>query len=335
VSAERVAVLVLAYGGPASLDEVGPFLARVMAPRVPSPEAVARAAERYRAIGGGSPLVRGTLAFARRFQDRLEQAVRERAAAPGQSAPIHVVAGMRHTEPSIAGAVNEAFLHADRVVAVVMASHQSERATGGYSRDVRAAYEALPLSLTDGRAAPTFVHSWHRAPAYVGAVADAARVALVRLSSRVTPPETHVLFTAHSVPLGGVGGDPEYEGSLRETAEDVARLLGIDTWSLAYQSRSPGGSHDWLGPASEDVLRQAASDGVKGVVVVPLGFVSEHLETLYDLDIELARTADDLGLETERAATVQESEGFMSTLVDAVFTRLWIDSSIEKKEPGN
>jgi len=332
---ERVAVLVLAYGGPASLDEVGPFLGRIMAPRVPSPEAIARAVERYRAIGGRSPLVEGTLAFAGKLQDRLEAAAAEREGASGRTTTFHVITGMRHTEPYIAGAVEQAFSHADRVVALVMASHQSERATGGYAKDVHAAYEALPSSLRDGKSPPVFARSWHRTAAYVGAVADAARAALERLSERVALAETLVVFTAHSVPLGGAGGDSEYEGSLRETAEDVARLLDAVTWRLAFQSRSPGGSHDWLGPASEDVLRQAAGDGVRGVAVVPLGFVSENLETLYDLDIELARFADDAGLEMERAATVQGSEGFVSTLVDVVFAHLRTDPRIVEKEVGH
>ncbi len=335
MAVERVAVLVLAYGGPASLEEVGPFLGRVMAPRVPSPEAVARAVERYRAIGGRSPLVENTLAFARRLQDRLEAAAAERAGASGPTATFPVIAGMRHTQPGIAGAVEQAFAHADRVVALVMASHQSERATGAYGREVRGAYEALAPTLREGKSPPTFVRSWHRAPAYVAAVADAGRAALTRLSERVAPAEDLVVFTAHSVPLSGAGGDPEYESSLRETAEDVARLLGAVAWRLAYQSRSPGGPHDWLGPAAEDVLRQAAAEGVRGVAVVPLGFVSEHLETLYDLDIELARVADEAGLEMERAATVQDSEGFVSTLVDAVFARLQTDPRSVEKEVGD
>jgi ferrochelatase len=305
---EKVAVLLLAYGGPADLDEVDPFLRRIMAPREPSPESLARAVERYRAIGGSSPLVENTLLQARLLQERLDS----------EEAEFVVLPGMRHTGPTIADAVRRAAeSDADAAVAVIMASHQSDRATGAYAGDLALAWDGLSDELKVRMPFPSVVAPWHTSPAYLEAVAGRVEAAL-RTIEDLSPSEVTVVFTAHSLPLLDGTGDPDYEGALEETVMGVMQILGPRPWRLAYQSASPARGARWLGPAVEDVVHDLAQTGTRGVVVAPLGFVSEHLETLYDLDIELARVARDLGLTMARAGTVHDSPLFIEALAGAV-----------------
>jgi ferrochelatase len=315
---ERIAVLLLAYGGPASLEEVPRFLRSIMAPREPSDEVVARATERYRAIGGRSPLVDNTLLQARLLQERLDGvAFADRVS--GAPVSFHVVPGMRHTEPDFSQALRVAVdqCHA-RMVAVIMASHQSERATGAYHRDLTAAYDDLPAGIRARVAPPVAVQPWHTSEAFLNAVAGRVIKALSTLADGDPPSDIPILFTAHSLPLVEGKGDPVYEEALLATARGVMALVGQRPWTLAYQSASAARGGQWSGPAIEEVLREAAEAGTRDVVVAPLGFVSEHLETLYDLDIELAAEARRLGVRMARAGTVHDSPMFIETLAAAV-----------------
>ncbi|MHB9149595.1 MAG: ferrochelatase [Thermoleophilia bacterium] len=314
---ERVAVLMLAYGGPASLDHVEPFLRRIMAPREPSEEALARAVDRYRAIGGRSPLVENTLYQARLLQERLDLLAASAFDLDARRVSFEVIPGMRHTEPTIDEAVRRGVEVADEtVIALIMASHQSERATGAYLRDVAASFAALSAEERSEVEPPIYVEAWHTSPLFLRAVAD--RVAE---ASRVWDQGLEgaaVLFTAHSLPVVDDGGDPVYEQALKATIEGVMDLIGDHRWSLAYQSASPARGGRWLGPRVEDALGELAVAGFRKVVVTPLGFVSEHLETLYDLDIELAREAREAGVEMVRAGTVHDSPAFMEALAQSV-----------------
>lgn len=320
---ERVAVLALAYGGPESLDRVEPFLRRIMAPREPSPETVARAVERYSRIGGRSPLVENTREQARALEERLNALDTDRSA-DGRRAAFRVFVGLRHTTPGVQEALGQAAAEADRsVAAVVLASHQSERATGGYLRDLASAFAGLPEAERARLGAPLVVDSWHTSVPFLQAVAGRIEEAAVRLAARGAPGAMVVMFTAHSLPLLAGAGDPEYERGLRATIEAVLPLLSTPLpWILAYQSASVARGGEWLGPDAGSEMRRLAAEGVGGVVVMPLGFVSEHLETLFDLDIELAGVAAEAGVLMERAATVQGTPGLMDALAGAVFASL-------------
>ncbi len=315
-SHEKVGVLVLAYGGPASLDEVEPFLRRVMAPRAPSEEMVARAVARYQAIGGRSPLVENTLRQARSLQELLDSYDDD--PTPGhERVRFQVFPGMRHTSPDIDEAVRLAVEASDTTaIVLIMASHQSERATGAYLRDVAASFDALDEERRFGKEPPAYVEAWHTSPLFLRAVAD--RVLEAVRSTDFGSEGAAVLFTAHSLPLIDGQGDPEYEHGLLATAEGVMSLVGDYPWSLAYQSASAARGGRWLGPPAEDAIRGLVAAGRRRVVVVPLGFVSEHLETLYDLDIDLAREAQEAGVEMVRAATVQDSRRFIEALAGSV-----------------
>jgi len=313
-------VLVLAYGGPVSLDHVEPFLRRIMAPREPSEEVVAGAIARYRAIGGRSPLVENTLQQARLLQQRLDSCE----AGPdtgGGRVSFQVVPGMRHTAPTIEEAVHQAVEASDgTVIALIMASHQSERATGAYLRDVAVSFRTLTDEARAGMEPPVYVEAWHTSPLFLRAVAD--RVVEAQRSFAGGFEGGTVLFTAHSLPLVDGRGDPDYEQGLRATAEGVMSLVGDCPWSVAYQSAAPSRGARWLGPPAEDIIREVGASSRRRVLVAPLGFVSEHLETLYDLDIELAREAREAGVEMVRAATVQDSPVFMEALAESVLACL-------------
>lgn len=316
-AAERVAVLMLAYGGPASLDHVKPFLRRIMAPREPSAEALARAIERYRAIGGRSPLVENTLHQAHLLQERLDLLAASAFDAGGRNVSFEVISGMRHTEPSIDEAVRRAVEVADEtVIVLIMASHQSERATGAYLRDVATSFAAVSAEARSEMAPPIYVEAWHTSPLFLRAAADRV-VEASRVWDRGLEGAA-VLFTAHSLPLMDDRGDPVYEQGLKATAQGVMDLIGDYRWSLAYQSAGAARGGRWLGPRVEDALGELAAAGVRKVVVTPLGFVSEHLETLYDLDIKLAREARNARVEMVRAGTVHDSPTFLEALAQSV-----------------
>lgn len=317
----RAAVLMLAHGGPTDLAGVESFLRRVLAPRQPSGTMLARAAERYRAIGGGSPLVTNTLAQARALESYLQREARaDLAEALGAPVEVRVLVGMRFTAPWLAESLAEAeaFAGGGPVAAVVMASHQSARATGAYRAEVERSWAAGPAGAARPRRPVLFVEGWHTAPGYVEAVAARAATAWERLRARGVSDEPLLLFTAHSVPVDAAEGDPEYEESLALTAAAVAGLLGVRTWRMGYQSRSERPGTEWLGPDVGEVLEEEAAAGRESVIVAPLGFVAEHLETLYDLDIALAAEADRLGLAMERAGTVQDHPAFIRALAGAV-----------------
>ncbi len=325
--AARAAVLVLAYGGPQSLEGVEPFLERVLAPQSPSPDMLERARERYRAIGGSSPLTENSVAQAAALEERLNGPSRESVSvALGRPTLVRAFLGMRFSEPSIPTAVESAlaFSDPDSVVAtVILASHQSDGATGGY---VTAARSALAATVGGHRPPSSgerlaFVPQWHTHPRFLDAIAENAAAALEGVHANGDG-DTFVLFTAHSLPIDGRAGHGEYEAALTQTAEGVMRRLGALPWRLAYQSRSGRKGVEWLGPDAGEVLHEEASVGRRRVAVVPLGFVSEHLETLYDLDIALAGEAAALGLGFSRAGTVQDHPGFVTALADSVIA-LW------------
>jgi ferrochelatase len=244
---------------------------------------------------------------------------RASAADPDPGSRGYVVSvGMRHTTPTISAALEHAAESGARlVVAVIMASHQSDRATGAYVRDLESAYDALPPGLRRRTERPLVVPPWHMSPKYLRAVADRVQEALSAVDD-VSTSGTPVLFTAHSLPLDEGQGDEQYEAALEETARGVMGLIGPLPWRLAYQSASPVRSVRWLGPSVDEVLRELARAGARDVVVTPLGFVSEHLETLYDLDVELAEVARGAGLHMIRAQTVGASPVFAEALADAI-----------------
>ena len=278
------AVVLMAYGSPSEPEDVRPYLEDVRGGRPVSDQAVEELAERYRRIGGRSPLDDVTEAQRAALQREL-------------GAPVFV--GMKHWRPRIAEAVEAALAAgATRIVGLVLAPHYSRLSIGGYR-------ERLEKALAD-RAGLVLVESWHDEPSFIDALAE-----------RVRGTDAWVVFTAHSLPERILDeGDP-YRDQLLETARLVAERAGVERWSFAFQSASPTGE-PWLGPDVLEELERLRAKGVSKVLGAPVGFVSDHLEILWDLDVEARERAAELGLEWARTESLNDEPAFVHALAELV-----------------
>ena len=282
------AVVLMAYGSPSLPEDVRPYLEDIRGGRPVSDEAVEELAERYRRIGGRSPL------------DELTEAQR---ATLERELGVPVFVGMKHWQPRIAEAVQSALsVGATRLVGLVLAPHYSRLSIGEYRERLE--------SAVSGRAEVMLVESWHDHPGFVDVVAD-----------RVRGTDAWVVFTAHSLPERILAeGDP-YRKQLLETSRLVAERAGLERWSFAFQSASPTGE-PWLGPDVLEELDRLHAEGVRKVLVAPVGFVSDHLEILWDLDIEARERAGELGLELDRIESLNDDPAFIRALAELVEERL-------------
>jgi protoporphyrin/coproporphyrin ferrochelatase len=280
----NTAVVLMAYGSPEGIEGIRPYLEDIREGRPVSDEAVEELTERYRRIGGGSPLAGIT--------------ERQRAALQRElGLPVH--AGMKHSRPRIAEAARAAEAEgADRIVGVVLAPHYSVLSIAGYR-------ERLEAALSVGTDLQ-FVESWHDHGPYLDVLAE-----------RVRETDAHVVFTAHSLPERILDmGDP-YRDQLLETSRLIAERAGLECWSFAFQSASATGE-PWLGPDVLEELDELASRGVRSVLVAPVGFVSDHLEILWDLDVEARERAAELGLELDRIESLNDDPAFIRALAELV-----------------
>jgi len=290
----------MAYGTPATPADLEPYYTHIRRGRPPSSELLAELRERYDAIGGRSPLREITDAQARGLAAALD---------------VRVAVGYKHAPPFIEDAAAELLAAGvEHVAGIVLAPHYSHMSIGEYA--------ARAAGVLDGRASFAIVRSWATAPGYVEWLAGAVRAALARLGPAAVDAE--VVFTAHSLPERILAtGDP-YPGELRATAEAVARAARLERWSVGWQSA--GRTADpWIGPDILEVLPRIAAADASGVVVCPAGFVADHLEVLYDLDIEAAGAARELGLPFARTASPNADPRLAATLADAVTPLLAAD----------
>jgi len=294
----------MAYGGPDSLDDIEPYLLDIRGGRQTPAELVEEIKERYAQIGGRSPLLEITQAQARALEERLN----------GQSDSEHyrVYVGMRHWPPYIKEAVTQiAEDGIDRVVALCMAPHYSRMSVGAYFKKIEEAQAELGVDLD-----VTCVESWHDHPLFLQAVAEKVRAGLQKFPPEVRD-DVKVVFTAHSLPAAIVGqGDP-YDRQLRETAQGVADLLGNIDWQFSYQSAGAS-SAQWLGPQIEDVVVELAEAGHKNILVAPIGFVADHVEILYDIDIEARAHAEQAGARLERTESMNVTPLFIEALAHII-----------------
>lgn len=293
----RHAALLLAYGAPESLDDVEPYLNDVRGGRTTSPALVQELRQRYDRIGGRSPLLDRTRAQAAALSRAL-----------GDRAPVYV--GMRHWHPYIRETL--ARIRGDgyqRVVAVPLAPHYSRLSIGAYEQALEEGRGALDVAL---------VRHWHDHPTFLDAVAQRVRSTLERFEPSLRE-DIPLLFTAHSLPERIVAeGDP-YPAQLQVSVAGVLARLGRTSrrsW-FAYQSagRTP---EPWLGPDAGAVLEQLAAQLEHQVVLCPIGFVSDHLEVLYDVDVEYQALARSRGLRLERTESLNASPLLVEALADLV-----------------
>jgi protoporphyrin/coproporphyrin ferrochelatase len=304
VDAPYGAVILIGFGGPRSAAEVRPFLDRVTAGRPIPHERYEEVVHHYEAIGGRSPF--------NEITERQAVAVRERLAR--QRVKIPVVVGMRNTPPWLDDALGELALGGvRRALGFVLAAHRCEASFDRYLRNVEEARERV------GPAAPVvdYVSEWHAHPLFIEAAADRVADALAPLEAAVRD-RARLIFSAHSIPAAMAAASP-YVEQLRESARLIAERLGKREWTLAFQSRSGSPRDPWLEPDVCDVLR-----GLKGqaAVVAPIGFICDHVEVLYDLDIEAARVAREAGVTLVRAATVGEHPRFIEMIAELIRERL-------------
>lgn len=290
----HTAVLLMAYGSPNRLEDVEPYFTDIRGGRRPSREAIEELAARYRRVGVPTPLLAVSMALGRELERLLNLDPPD-----DQIYTVHL--GMKHWTPHIATAVEEVVESgADRLIAIVLAPHYSKISTEGYRRKVEAALATeRRRSTPKGSASPVrldFVESWHELDGYLDAVADNVRAVRAAFAN---PNDVVAVFTAHSLPARILNeGDP-YQDQLLRTSALVARRAGIEQWRFSYQSQSHTGE-PWLGPDLVDTIEELAGQGHRAVLVASVGFIADHLEILYDIDIEAKEKADALGIELRR-----------------------------------
>jgi ferrochelatase len=282
----KSAVVLMAYGSPERLSDVPAYYSDIRGGRAVAPEHLADLVERYRRLGieDSSPL--------NAITEQTRQALEAELGLP-------VFTGMKHWTPRIADAADSAVASgADEIAGLVLAPHYSALSIAGYR-------EQLEQALAR-RAELRFVESWHDEPGFVELLAD-----------RVRGTDAHVVFTAHSLPARILQtGDP-YKEQLLETCRLVAEAAGLGEWSFSFQSESPTGE-PWLGPDILDHLESLRRQGVEHVLVCPVGFVSDHLEIRWDIDVEAQEEAAELGLRLERIEMPNADPRFVQTLAGIV-----------------
>lgn len=293
------AVLLIAFGGPERMEDVRPFLDNVLRGRPVPRERYEDVVHHYELIGGRSPLNAFTMAQA----DGLRAAL---AADGGPTLPVYV--GMRNWSPYIADTLTR--MQADGVrhaLGLILAPHRTEASWQRYM----GAVDAGRAALGDGAPAVTYAGPWFDHPLFIATMADRVRTALA------AAPDAALIFTAHSIPVGMAGESP-YVRELEVSARLTAEAVGRHEFTLAYQSRSGGPRDPWLEPDINDVLRDRAARGERAVVVVPIGFVCDHVEVRYDLDIEAQATAAEVGIRMIRAETANDAPTFARMLAQVV-----------------
>ena len=298
-----IGVLVMAYGTPTTPQDVEAYYTRIRHGRPPSPEQLADLQRRYNAIGGTSPL-------AQRSADQVAglAAVLERHR-PGE---FDVRFGSKY-EPPLLETTAESFRDEgfDAVVGLVLAPHSSSMSTDQYMSRAREALGADVRFLDIG--------AWWEFPGFLEIIAERVRDALSTIPDQRRG-TTEVIFSAHSLPEKILEGGDTYPEQLRESAERAAALAGVDRWDIAWQSagRTPD---PWIGPDILQVLREKRSRGVTDLVSCPIGFVSDHLEVLFDIDIEAQGVAREVGLNLVRTTSLNDDPAFMTLLADVVLDR--------------
>jgi ferrochelatase len=300
------AVLFVAFGGPQGLADVRPFLANVLRGRRVSPERVEEVAHHYERFGGVSPLTDLTMRQAAMLESRL----RDR----GLPLPVHV--GMRNWHPYLADTI-EAMAGAGvrRAVGVLAAAQRSYSGCLQYKENVVDA-QAVVAGRGGARVDVAYVRDWHEHPGFIAANADHIREAVARLPEAVRG-RARLIFNAHSIPVSMAAEYP-YERNLRASAARVAEAAGFGEWALVFQSRSGRPQDPWLEPDVCDALRAEHARGTAAVVLSPLGFLCDHVEVLYDLDVEAASREREVGLPLVRASAVNTHPAIIDALADAV-----------------
>ncbi len=298
----KIAVLLLSFGGPDSSEAIIPFLKNIIKGRSPTKQVVETMKERYCRIGWKSPITEITLMQAEALERELKNKTK---------GPLKVYVGMRHWHPFIKDALSEiADEGCKKVIAICMTPQSSNFSTNGYKKDLFDSLQCLK-----GKTEVTFVPEWYLNPSFQEAVAEKIDLAMAPFKGEGN--KTAVIFSAHSLPLRFIGKDDPYVDQIQETIREVLSCTGPLDWRLGYQSRGfiPG---DWLEPSVDSILEKLPGEGYKNVLIVPIVFVSDHIETLYDIDILYREKAESLGLVFNRTESLNDSPKFINALAEIV-----------------
>lgn len=297
-----IGILIMAYGGPNNLAEIPGYLADIRHGRVTTPAVLEEITHNYTQIGGKSPLLEFTTTQVEAIREHLD---------PGR---FKVYLGMRHWSPWIEDAVREMLDDGiSRAVSLVLAPHFSKLSIAKYHDKI-----AAGLEMFHGRIEFTHILSYHDVPGLVGPLAERVQAGLHEWPEAERA-DVHVVFSAHSLPERILKmGDP-YDSQLRETARLVAAQAGLpdDRWSWSYQSagRSP---EPWLGPQLQEYIPELAAKGIKHIVSVPVGFVCDHVEILFDIDIQAQAVAKEVGVRLVRPSALNTDPVFMKQLAELI-----------------
>jgi ferrochelatase len=292
----HTAIILIALGGPRSLEEVGPFMAAFMGRPAPPP-VVSAVVERYKLIGNKSPLPELIKAQAEAVEKVLGNGFRVRE-------------GFRYSNPTIA----ESFEHAlrkgaTRIIGLSMSPYETEVTTGAY----RYGFEAAG----DDTIKKIFIPSWHDNDLFIKAWQERISDGLKRFHDKERK-DVVVIFTSHSIPVRYIAAGDPYQKQIEETVRLVVQGIEINHWCIAWQSKGARASEPWIEPDVATTLDKVAQEGYKAVLEVPIGFTCDHLETLYDIDIAHRAHAAKLGLAFERAESLNTSAMFIKALADVV-----------------
>lgn len=299
----KKAVLILAYGTPGSVDRMGCYLSDIRGGRPMSEAFVDEFKHRYSIIGG-SPLTKLTYEQAKATGDELQRR--------GHDLPIYV--GMRHWSPWIKDAIGQMYLHGiEEAVAMVMAPHYSKMSIAKYWGKIDEAQQMHGTNIKF-----SFIDSWYQQPNFLTAVENHIRAALQKFPAEA---QVKLVFTAHSLPerLKKMG-DP-YDDQLKDNARIVAERLGNVDWTFSYQSAAETGE-PWLGPQIEEVVVDLADEGYQHILAAPIGFVCDHVEILFDIDVEATQIATERGVNLQRIESMNTDPIFIKAIADAIEEKL-------------
>jgi ferrochelatase len=311
------AIIVVSFGGPEGMDDVLPFLENVLKGRNVPRERLREVATHYELFGGVSPL---------NEQNRLLMSSLERElAVNGPRLPIYF--GNRNWHPMLADTLRQ--MRDDGVknaLAFVTAAYSSYSSCRQYLENIAAAQKEV------GEGVPRIekLRAFYNHPLFIEANAEQIRKAIDTLPEQQRAP-VHLAFTAHSIPIT-MAQNCEYEGQLRETGRLISERLGVKEWQLVFQSRSGPPTQPWLGPHVCDYLRELRVRGVDDVVIAPIGFICDHMEVIYDLDLEARQVCDEIGLNMRRAGTAGTHPSFVKMIRELIIERL--DPSMPRRFMG-
>jgi len=298
-----IAILLMAMGGPDRLENVEPYLLDVRGGRPTPPELVEEIRERYRVTGGKSPVLGITREVARKLEQKLNGPGGER---------YRVYVGLRHWHPYIKETYADLLDdQPEALIGLCMAPQYSSMSIGAYVKKLEEARGAL-----GGEFPVSFVRSWHRHPGLVQAIADNVQAGLLKFPAGIRT-KVPILFTAHSLPERIVEMKDPYPDEVRGTMEAVCGRLGVVTTRFAFQSQGRS-SEQWLGPTVESVLDELHMEGHRHVLIAPIGFLSDHLEVLYDVDIDFKRRAGEKGMQLERIEMLNATAPLIEILASVV-----------------